>query len=101
MARWKRGQEIYEKLISNLGEYISEQTSASRALAYAKSSIPEFVDGLTVKDLNLIHEYLSYRTEIRPDTRTPSYEYCGGDRIVSVTRYLLKNIDLELSKIYV
>ena len=100
MARWKRGQEIYEKLISNLGEYISEQTSDSRALAYAKSSIPEFIDGLTVKDLNLIHEYLSYRTEITPDIRTPTYVYSGGDRIAAVTRHLQKNIDLELAKCY-
>ena len=101
MSRWRKGQDIYEKLVSNLGEYISNQTTENRALAFAKTAIPDFIDGLTVKDLTLIHEYLMYMTEMRPDPRVPTYVYSGGDRIVSVTRYLLKNIELELSKIFV
>jgi len=108
MARWKKGQEIYNKLISNLTEYVSEQcefytireSGESKVIEFARVSIVDFVNGLKVDDLTLIHEYLMYMTEMRPDPRFPTYVYSGGDRIASVTRYLQKNIDLELAKQY-
>jgi len=104
MARWKRGQEIYDKLISNLAEYVSENNpsiiSEASITAYAKTCVPEFVNTLQVNEIILIHEFLIYKTEVRKDIRTPVYEYSGGDRIMSVTRYIQRNIDLELSKLY-
>ena len=101
MARHRKGQDTYEKLVANIGEYVSDlSTSEKEVIAKAKASVPEFISQLRVLDLTDIHEYLMYRTEINPDPRIPTYEYRGGDRIISVTRYLLKNIDFELSKIY-
>ena len=57
MARWKRGQEVYEKLVSSLAEYTSNTDiiDPHQALAVAKSVIPEFIDGLRVCDVVLIH----------------------------------------------
>ena len=106
MARWKKGQSVYSKLVSNLGEYVSEQcefftireSGESKVIEFARVSIVDFVNGLKVDDLLSIHEYLMYMTEMRPDPRFPTYVYSGGDRIASVTRYLQKNIDLELAK---
>ena len=106
MARWKKGQSIYNKLIDNLVEHVSNHYDdisnprSSGVIAYAKTCVPEFIDGLTVCDLILIHEYLMYVTEMRSDPRMPTYVYTGGDRIISVTRHLQKNIELELSKQY-
>jgi len=104
MARWKRGQEIYDKLISNLAEYVSEHNSSviseASITAYAKTCVPEFINALKVSEVILIHEFLIYKTEVRKDIRTPVYEYSGGDRIMSITRYIQRNIDLELSKLY-
>lgn len=105
MARWKRGQEIYDKLVSNLAESVSNHNdtfdmSESSVLAFAKSCVPEFVNTLRVAEIILIHEFLMYKTEVRKDIRTPIYEYSGGDRIMAVTRYIQKNIDLELAKLY-
>jgi len=106
MARHRKGQDTYETLISNIGSWVTEgvsdigEHSESTVTANAKTVVPEFVSGLRVLDLTDIHEYLMYRTEINPDPRIPTYEYRGGDRIISVTRYLLKNIDLEMAKLY-
>lgn len=104
MARWKKGQDIYDKLISNLAEYVSEHTdsyiSEASTTAYAKTCVPEFVNNLRINELILIHEFLMYKAEVRKDIRTPVYEYSGGDRIMSVTRYIQKNIGLELAKQY-
>ena len=108
MARWKKGQELYERFISNLTEYVSEQcefftireAKGNKVVEFAKVSIPDFINGLKVEDLTLIHEYLMYMTEMKPNPRFPTYVYSGGDRIASVTRYLQKNIDLELAKQY-
>jgi hypothetical protein len=105
MARWKRGQEVYSKLMSNLAEAVSNHNdlfniSEDSAVAYAKTLVPEFVNTLRVAEVILIHEYLMYKTEVRKDIRVPVYEYSGGDRIASVTRYIQKNIDLELAKQY-
>ena len=105
MSNWRHGKERYEALIENIGEWASndingKEPSPQTVIDIAKNSIPEFVSGLRVLDLTAIHEYLMYRSEINPDPRTPTYVYSGGDRVISVTRYLLKNIDFELSKIY-
>lgn len=105
MARWKRGQEIYDKLISNLAEYVSAHNdtfniSESSVMAYAKACVPEFVNTLRVADIILIHEFLMYKTEVTKDIRTPAYEYSGGDRIMAVTRYMQRNMSLELAKQY-
>ena len=101
MARHRKGQDTYEKLVANIGEYVSDSsTSEKEVVAKAKTSVPDFIGGLKVLDLTDIHEYLMYRSEINPDPRTPTYVYSGGDRVISVTRYLLKNIDLEMAKLY-
>ena len=108
MARWKKGQSVYNQLVSNLGEYVSEQcefytikeAGESKVIEFARVSVIDFVNGLKVEDLLLIHEYLMYMSEMKPDPRFPTYVYSGGDRIASVTRYLQKNIDLELAKQY-
>lgn len=101
MNKWHRGKETYEKLVDNIGAWVtSECDDESAVIRKAKNIVPEFVSGLRVLDLVDIHEYLMYITEMRPDIRTPAYVYSGGDRIISVTRYLLKNIDLELAKQY-
>lgn len=105
MARWKRGQEIHDKLIANLAEAVSNHNDAfnmgeSSIAAFAKSCVPEFVNTLRVAEAILIHEFLMYQTEVRKDIRTPIYEYAGVDRIASVTRYIQKNIELELAKCF-
>ena len=108
MARWKQGESIYNQLVTNLAEYVSNQldiltvreSKAERVIDFARAQVDEFVNSLKVSDLLLIHEYLMYMTEMRPDKTFPSYVYSGGDRVASVTRYLLKNIDLELAKQY-
>ena len=92
--------------MDNLAEHVSTHYDdiinprSSGVIAYAKACVPDFIDGLTVKDLALIHEYLMYITEMRSDIRIPTYVYMGGDRIMSVTRHIQKNIDLELAKQY-
>jgi len=101
MSTWRKGQLVYEKLIENIAQYVSEQSTEVKAIDYAKTIIPDFIGGLTVNDLVLIHEYLMYITETRPDVRVPVYVYSGGDRVISVTRYLMKNVDHELAKQYV
>ena len=108
MARWKKGGEIYDKLISNLAGYVSEQcefftireAGEDKVVEFAKVSVFDFINSLKVEELALIHEYLMYMTEMKPDPRFPTYVYSGGDRIVSVTRYIQKNIGLELAKQY-
>jgi len=106
MARWKKGQSIYTKLMDNLAEHVSTHYDDvmnphhSGVIAYAKTSVLDFINHLKVEELILIHEYLMYMTEMRSNNRLPSYVYSGGDRITSVTRHLQKNIDLELSKQY-
>ena len=103
MARWKRGQEIYDKLVSNLIESVSNHNDTFNigeqgVITFAKSCVPEFVNTLRVAEVILIHEFLMYKTEVRKDIRTPIYKYSGGDRIAAVTRYIVKHIDLELAK---
>lgn len=105
MARWKRGQEIYDKLMSSLAENVSNThdtfgISEHGAIAYAKTLVPEFVNTLRVAEIILIHEFLMYKTEVRKDVRTPAYEYSGGDRIAAVARYMQKCMHLELAKLY-
>ncbi|NBP02851.1 MAG: hypothetical protein EBU90_22590 [Proteobacteria bacterium] len=108
MTRWKKGESIYGKFIANLAEYVSEQcemfaikeSGEHKVVEFARVSIVDFIHGLTVEDLLLMHEYLMYMTEMRLDPRFPTYVYAGGDRIAAVTRYLQKNIDLELAKCY-
>ena len=108
MSKWKKGQDIYDKLITNLAEYVSEQcenftlreSGEDKVVEFAQVSVLDFINGLRVEDLTLIHEFLMYKTEMRPDIRTPIYVYSGGDRIISVTRYIQKNIGLELAKQY-
>lgn len=100
MAKWRTGQDVYTKFIENLAEYVSEHCGTVDPVVYGKQAIPEFVEQLKVKDIVLIHEYLMYITEMRPDIRVPAYVYSGGDRVISVTRYLMKNLDLELAKQY-
>lgn len=105
MARWKRGQDIYDKLMCNLAESVSNHNdtfdmSEASMLAFAKSCVPEFVNALRVAEVILIHEFLMYKTEVRKDIRTPIYEYSGGDRIAAIVRYMQKNIGLELAKLY-
>ena len=108
MAKWKKGQSIYNQLVTNLTTFVSDsmdfltthQAKEDRVITYARAHVPEFVNGLTITDLLSIHEYLMYMTEMKPDPRFPTYVYSGGDRIASVTRYLQKNIDLELAKQY-
>lgn len=106
MARWKRGQDIYIKLMSNLAENVSNThdtfgMSEHNIVAYAKTLVPEFVNTLRVAEVILIHEYLMYKTEVRKDIRVPAYEYSGGDRIAAVARYMQKHMHLELAKLYV
>jgi len=105
MARWKRGQEIYDKLMSNLTESVSNHNDIfnigeAGAVAFAKTVVPEFINALRVAEVILIHEFLMYNAEIKKDIRTPIYEYSGGDRIMAITRYIQRNISLELAKQY-
>lgn len=102
MANWKQGQGVYEQLISDFAEHITEAcafyTDNNKVIDYARMHIPEYIEALPVKKLVQIHEYLMYMTELKPDPRFPAYFYNGGDRVISVSRYLQKYIDLELSK---
>lgn len=103
MARWRKGQELYDKLISNLAESVSNHNdtfdiSESSIIAFAKSCVPEFINTLRVSEAILVHEFLMYKTEVRKDIRTPVYEYSGGDRVMAVTRYIQRHIGLELAK---
>lgn len=109
MAQWKKGQDVYERLTHNIGEWLSScadegvlevNRTPNKVVDLAKTIIPDFVSGLKVADVIDIHEYLMYMSTLRPDPRFPTYVYSGGDRIISVTRFLLKNIDLELAKQY-
>lgn len=108
--KWKNGQDTYHQLVNNISQWVASSESEGvgefnrtekSIIQFAKTIIPEFIEGLRISDLISIHEYLMYMSEVRPDPRFPVYEYSGGDRIISVTRYLLKNIDLELAKNYV
>ena len=106
MARWKKGQSLYTKLMDNLAEHVSNHYDDvmnphhSGVIAYAKTSVVDFINHLKVEDLILIHEYLMYMTEMRSNNRLTPYVYSGGDRVAAVTRHLQKNIDLELAKQY-
>lgn len=105
---WKRGQDIYSKLVSNLAEHVSnecdfltiKEANDEKIINYAKAQVPEFIKDLKVKDVACLHEYFMYMSELRPDPRFPTYVYSGGDRIISVTRYIQKHIDKELAKQY-
>ena len=106
---WKKGQSIYQQLVSNLAEYVSEQcehftlreSGHNQVIEFARISIVDFIHGLEVGDLLSIHEYLMYMTDMKPDPGFPAYVYSGGDRITAVTRYLQKHVDLELAKCYI
>ena len=101
MARWKSGQAIYDKFIANLAEYVSNECKdEKRVVEFGKVAVPDFIANLRVEELTLIHEYLMYMAEMRPDIRVPTYVYHGGDRVISVTRHIQKNLELELSKLY-
>ena len=99
-----KDKHVYESFISDYLEHIQEACAfcetEKQIIDYAKVHIPEFVEALPVKKLIQLHNYLMYITETKPDVRTPSYHYSGGDRIISVTGYLQKYIDLELFKQY-
>ena len=101
MTRWRQGQQVYQSLISEINGYGSLQTNDPYSIpALAKSNVSDFIEKLSVKDVIYIHEYLAHRNQIRPNIKIPVYEYHGGDRIISVTRYVLKNIDSELANSY-
>lgn len=98
---WKQGQERYNTLVENIVAHSTSNEhvqSAAAVVNKAKDCIPEFVSGLRVMDLVAIHEYLMYMSELRLDPRFPVYVYSGGDRVMAVTRYLLKNIEIELAR---
>ena len=99
-----KDKQVYERFISDYLEHIQEAcafcTTENQIITYAKAHIPEFVEALSVKKALQLHDYLMYVTETRKDNRIPLYVYSGGDRIISVTRYLQKYIDLELAKQY-
>ena len=101
---WRKGKDVYNQLIQSIVEHCTQAcdfyNNEEKVIGYAKSQIPEFIEGLTVKNLTLIHVYLMYMTEVKPDPLFPTYVYTGGDRIISVTRHLVKYIDLELAKQY-
>ena len=101
---WKKNQLVYENFISNLAEFIGRLDivikDEDRLVEKIKTYVPEFVSDLRVNEVIKIHEYLMYMAEMKPDPRFPTYMYTGGDRIASVTRYLQKNVDLELAKQY-
>ena len=105
---WRKGQDYYNRLVSNIGEQVSnecefltlKESQEERVINYAKSLVPEYIQDLKIKELSAIHEYFMYMCELRPDPRFPTYVYSGGDRIISVTRYIQKHIDKELAKQY-
>lgn len=108
MSNWKKGQILYETLISNILENVSEncewftirEAGSDQVVAFAKVTALDFINELKVKDLILIHEYFMYMSELKPDPRFPTYVYTGGDRVTAVSRYIQKNIDLEMAKQY-
>lgn len=105
MARWKQGEELYNKLISNLTETVSNHSdiftlSDSKAISFAKDCVPEFIDNLKTGELILIHEYFMF-IRTRKDPRWSIYPYTGGDRVIAVTRYIINNVELELAKQYI
>lgn len=104
MARWNKGKEVYTKLMDNLAEYVSTNNQdvldEDRIIAFGKAAVFDFINNLKVEELALIHEYFMYMSEMRPDPRFPGYHYSGGDRVIAVTRYIQKNIALELAKQY-
>lgn len=99
-----KDRQVYESFISDYLEHIQEACAfcetEKQIIKYAKDHIFEFIEAIPVKKLIQLHDYLMYVTETKPDVRIPSYYYSGGDRIISVTRYLEKYIDLELAKQY-
>lgn len=103
---WKSGQSKYDTLISSITEYVSNQLDItttrmakdSTVINMARGVVADFVNNLRVSDVISIHDYLMYVTEMRTDNRMPVYVYSGGDRATAVTRYIQKNIDLELAK---
>ena len=99
-----KDKQVYERFISDYLEHIQESCAfcetEEQIITYAKTHIPEFVEALSVKKALQLHDYLMCITETRKDNRIPIYVYSGGDRIISVTRYLQKYIDLELAKQY-
>ena len=105
MAKWSKGREVYEQLVSAIAESAalpdSIEPMALSVVQKAKNLVPEYVSALRVQELVSVHEYLMRMSEIRTDLSFPVYEYHGGDRVISVTRYLLKHISLELAKSYV
>ena len=101
---WKKNQLVYDSFVSAILENIQEEcmlcTTEKQIIDYAKNNIYDYVEALPVKKLVQIHEYLMYMAELKPDPRFPTYVYSGGDRIISVTRYFQKHIDLILAKQY-
>ena len=108
MSNWRKGQSIYETLVSNILENVSEncehftirEAGHAQVVSFAKVTCIDFINALKVKDLISIHEYFMYCTEMKPDPRFPTYVYTGGDRIAAVTRYIQKHIDVEMAKAY-
>lgn len=105
MARWNQGEALYDKFISNLTEYVSEQcehftlreSGEHKVIEFARVSVFDFVNELKVEDMALIHEYFMF-IRTRKDPRWPIYHYNGGDRAIAVTRYIQRTIELELAK---
>jgi hypothetical protein len=102
---WSKGKDVYNQLIQSIVEHCDQAgdlyDNEEKVIGYAKYRVFEFVEALTVKNLTLIHVYLVYMSELKSDPLFPAYVYTGGDRIISVTRYLFKYIELELAKRYV
>jgi len=101
---WRKGKDVYNQLIQSIVQRCDQagdfHDNEEKIIGYAKYQVTEFVERLTVKNLTLIHVYLVYMSELKPDPLFPTYRYTGGDRIISVTRYLIKYIELELAKQY-
>jgi len=101
---WKKGKDVYNQLIQSIVQRCDQagdfHDNEEKIIGYAKYQVTEFVERLTVKNLTLVHVYLVYMSELKPDPLFPTYRYTGGDRIISVTRYLIKYIELELAKQY-
>lgn len=105
MARWNKGEELYEKFLSNLTEYVSElcenftlrESGEKKVIEFARVSVFDFVNELKVEELALIDEYFMF-VRTRKDPRWPIYHYSGGDRAIAVTQYIQSSIELELAK---
>ena len=104
---WRKGQDIFDRLCDQLAHLPStdvrfdcDEHTPKQATAYVKSKIPEVISLLHVRELCYLHDFLMYKSEMRTHPVLPTYHYAGGDRVLAVTLWLQKNIDLILAKQY-